>query len=246
MKIPLLLNTFSHRFIFLDLFFYYYKKNFTLGWPLYLTTNEETYISKETLQIELLYYENIKETSTKLHETHSRYFRHYYTLKYLKEIGHTYIFNYLDDAWMKEIDTVAFDNIHKYLEQFDADRIDITGPEPLYKLIPLNSDVSVIDKNQTITWYHTNQPAIWKIDSLLRIYEALGPCADTALERYGSDYCRENNYTFLCHNRILLKHKGVFQRNVGFTADGVEMLKEYCISKSLNYTNVINKFNVFL
>ena len=85
-NIPLLFNSFIKRKPFLDVCFYFYKQYFNND--IYLTIDDSKY---EYHGINILTYDNIPKTSDNLHECHSRYYRHYFTLNYFLNQGIDYV-----------------------------------------------------------------------------------------------------------------------------------------------------------
>ena len=245
-KIPALLNTFAKRELFLNKYFYFYNKHFgdKPEFPFYISIDDDSVIKQRNTNI--LTYENTPTSSDELHECVSRYYRHLYTMHYFKEQGFKYMMNLMDDGW---IESVNWEQLYKsvdYIEENNADRIDICGPQILYTCLPIDEHVSLIDPNNDITWYVTNQCSIWKIDSLLKIYEHLGPVTDWQVEMIGSDVARSLNCKFLTFNTPVIDNLGVNQRKVGLSDKGKKLLKEYCEGNNLDYNEEFNKFNKFI
>jgi hypothetical protein len=244
-KIPFLFNSFEKRKPFLDVCFFYYKKYFS-DIKIYLTTDQDI-DSTGWENIDILTYSTIEKTSNLFHECHSRFYRHYYTLNYFIDIGEKYVVNCMDDGWI--CGTIDYDLLNdsiNYLENNNANRIDICGPQPEYKCIPIDEHVSVVDADNNLQWYLTNQCSIWKTETLLEIYKELGPVSDWQVEKYGSDICRKNGYKFLTFNNPIIDNSGVFQRNVGLHDVGKKLLMEYCNNQNLNYNTELEKFNKFI
>lgn len=242
-NIPLLFNSFLKRKPFIDVCFFFYKKYFP-NIQIYLTL-DNSYDIKES-NINILTYENIPSTSDLMYECHSRYYRHYYTLHYLKSLNFKYVVNCMDDGWIQNINKSDLDLSINYIEQHSADRIDLCGPQPEYKCLGIDEKVSLINSNNSLPWYLTNQCSIWRVETLLNIYEELGPVADWQVEKIGSDISRNNNYKFLTFNNPVIDNIGCFQRTVGLSEDGKRLLKEYCSFNNLNYSEELNKFNQFI
>lgn len=245
-KIPALLNTFAKREVFLNTYFHFYNKHFgdKPEFPFYITIDNDEVIKQKNTNI--LLYENTPTSSHELHECVSRYYRHLYTMHYFKSQGFEYMMNLMDDGW---IEYVNWEQLYKsidYIKNNNADRIDICGPQLLYPLIKIDEHVSLINPNNTITWYVTNQCSIWKIDSLLKIYEELGPVTDWQVEMVGSDVARNLNCKFLTFNNPVIDNQGVNQRKVGLSNKGKKLLKEYCEGNNLDYNEEYNKFIKFI
>lgn len=241
--IPIFFNSFSKRKPFLDVCFYFHKKYFPSD-NIYLTLDQDDIEIKNKLN--LLIYDNIPKTSDLDHECHSRYYRHYYSLHYFKDKGHDYVMNCMDDGWINSINWDKLNKSIKYIEDNNADRIDLCGPQVLYPCIPIDEDVSLIDPNNDITWYLTNQCSIWKIDTLIKIYDLLGPVTDWEVEKIGSDVARNMNCKFLTFNTPVIDNLGVNQRSIGINEQGRKLLLEYCIDNNLEYNIELEKFNKFI
>lgn len=240
-NIPFFFNSFVKRKPFLDVCFYYYKKYFNN--EIILTLDTEDYDGKG---ITILTYDNIPKTSDLLHECHSRYYRHYYTLEYFLSSGHEYFINCMDDGWIKKVDYDRFNQSLDILKRTGADRIDLCGPQPDYGLIPVEEGVSLVDKNNYLPWYLTNQCSLWKTESLIKVYKTLGPATDWEVEKLGSDVARNLDCRFLTFNTPVIDNMGLNQRKVGLSIEGKQLLEEYCNINSLNYTEELNKFNAFI
>jgi hypothetical protein len=241
--IPIFFNSFSKRKPFLDVCFYFHKKYFPSN-NIYLTLDQDDIEIKNKLN--LLIYDNIPKTSELDHECHSRYHRHYYSLHYFKDKGHNYVMNCMDDGWINSINWDKLNKSINYIKDNNADRIDLCGPQVLYPCIPIDEDVSLIDPNNNITWYLTNQCSIWKIDTLIKIYDLLGPVTDWEVEKIGSDIARNINCKFLTFNTPVIDNLGVNQRTVGINDQGKKLLLEYCTDNNLNYNTELEKFNKFI
>jgi hypothetical protein len=244
-EIPIFFNSFVKRKPFLDVCFYFQKKYFSTN-NLYLTIEQNDIELKEKIDVNLLTYNDIEKTSDLDHECHSRYYRHYYSLNYFKSQGHKYFMNCMDDGWINSINWEQLNKSFKYLEDNNADRIDLCGPQILYSLIPIDEDVSLIDPNNTITWYLTNQCSIWKIDTLLKIYEILGPVTDWEVEYNGSNVARDIQCKFLTFNTPVIDNLGINQRKVGINEQGKKLLLEYCKNYQLDFNTELEKFNKFI
>ena len=223
--VPLLFNSYLRRKPFMDVCFFFYKK-YIPNAKIYLTLDNDDYNIKG-LDVNILTYDNISKTSDYLHECHSRYYRHYFTLKYFLNQGINYIINCMDDGWIQKINREKFNQLIIHLEKYNADRIDLCGPQPEYKLENIENDLYYINPKNTLPWYLTNQCSMWKVNSLLKIYEILGPSADTEVERVGSEISRNLNFKFLTFDSPVIETGG-FQRNVGLSPLGKKLLEQYC------------------
>jgi len=245
--VPAFLNTFAKRQPFIDVYFHFHNKHFfdRPEFPFYLAIdNKDYFLEQEGLNI--LTYEDTPTSSEELHECVSRYWRHLYTLNYFKEQGYKYIMNCMDDGWISSINWDKLYTGVDYIEANNADRIDICGPQILYPCIPIDDHVSLIDPNNDITWYVTNQCSIWKIDSLISIYENLGPVTDWEVEKIGSDVARRLGCKFLTFNYPVIDNLGINQRKVGFSKKGIKLLQEYCTDKNLDFNTELEKFKRFI
>lgn len=245
--IPAFLNTFAKRQPFIDVYFHFHNKHFfnRPEFPFYLAIdNKDYFLEQEGLNI--LTYEDTPTSSEELHECVSRYWRHVYTLNYFKSLGHKYVMNCMDDGWISLIDWDRLYMATQYIEDHNADRIDICGPQILYNCIPIDENVSLVDPNNDITWYVTNQCSIWKVDSLLSIYDTLGPVTDWEVEKIGSDVARQLKCKFLTFNSPVMDNIGINQRKVGFSEKGRNLLQEYCTDKNLDFNTELEKFKQFI
>jgi hypothetical protein len=213
-------------------------------YPLYLTIDEDYGI--QNTNVTTMLYNDIQTSSEYMHECVSRYHRHLHSLKYFKSKNYKYVINAMDDGWIENINWLDLNNSVNYLNEFNADRIDLCGPQPLYQLITLNEKISLIDSNNTLQWYLTNQCSLWKIDTLINIYEILGPKSDWEVEKIGSDIARQLQCKFLTFNVPAITNQGVFQRKVGMYERGKKLLIEYCNDKNLNFEKISNEFNKFI
>ena len=243
-NIPLLFNSYLRRKPFIDICFFFYKKYLPEA-KIYLTLDDSNYDTKES-NTNILTYDSISRTSHHLYECHSRYYRHYFTLNYLKTLGYKYVMNCMDDGWINKINYNTFNKSIQLLEKNNADRIDICGPQPNYDLIKINDDISLINKNNNLPWYLTNQCSIWKIEILFKIYEILGPSADTEVESRGSEIARNLNLKFLTFNVPVIDNAGCFRRTIGLSEEGKELLKQYCKENNFDYNRKLNEFNSFI
>lgn len=243
-EIPLLFNSYLRRKPFMDVCFFFYKKHLP-NVKIYLTLDNDNYDVKG-LNIDILTYDDIPTTSTVMHECHSWYYRHYFTLNYLKSLGHKYSINCMDDGWVGNVSWEEFNKMVDYIEEHNADRIDLCGPQPNYELKHINNNLYYVNPENSLPWYLTNQCSMWKIDSLLKIYETIGPVADPAIELYGSEVARRLNYKFLTFPFSLFNNSGVFTRTVGIDNRGLELLKQYCEENNFNYNEKLNEFNQFI
>lgn len=243
-NIPILFNSFIKRKHFLDICLYFYGHYFPKN-EIYLTLDEENYTNKNT-SFTLLTYPKTEKTSEEMHLDLSRFYRHYYTLNYFKDKGYKYIMNCMDDGWIGMLVENDLNKSIEYLEEYKADRIDLCGPQPEYQLDYVKDNLYIVNSNNTLPWYLTNQCAIWNINSLIQIYEKLGPSSDCDVEKYGSELCRQLNYKFLTFKNSPLDNDGVFQRNVGLKEKGIILLKEYCKQNKINYDEELQKFNKFI
>lgn len=241
-KVPLLFNSFSKRKPFIDVCMHYYK-NYLPEANIYLTLDNEVDL---TYKINLLTYDNIPTTSEYTYKCHSRYYRHYYTLHYLKNEGYDYVMNCMDDGWIVNVDLEKLFTSIDYIQNNNADRIDLTGPQTQYECLYLDDYVSTINPNNDLQWYLTNQCSIWKIDSLLKIYDILGPVEDWEVEKIGSEVSRQIGCKFLTFNNPVIDNNGCFQRTVGLNDVGKNLLKMYCIENRIEYESKIKEFNLFL
>lgn len=241
-NIPILFNSFSKRKPFIDVCMHYYKRYLPEA-SIYLTIDNEIDLD---YKINLLTYDNIPTTSEYTYKCHSRYYRHYYTLHYLKSIGYTYVMNCMDDGWITSVDFEKLNRSIDYIINNKADRIDLTGPQIEYDCLYLDDYVSIVNPNNDLQWYLTNQCSIWKIDSLLKIYDILGPVADWEVEKIGSDVSRYIGCKFLTFNTPVIDNLGLFQRTVGLYDKGKFLLEKYCIENNMNYEIKLKQFNSFL
>jgi len=244
-NIPVFLNTFVKRKPFLDINFFYYEKYFPQS-TIFLALDKDEYYIESNLNINILTYDDIPTTSYLMHECHSRYYRHLFSLKYLESKGYEYVMNYMDDGWVNSVDWEKLNKSISYLNDNNADRIDLCGPQLHYPLIFINDDISFINPNNDITWYQSNQCAIWKIKSLIKIYEILGPDSDTEVERRGSEVARQLKCKFLTFNSPVIDNEGWFQRKVGFKGKGKELLKYYCEETNNNFKKKITELEKFI
>ena len=244
-NIPFLFNSFAKRKHFIDVCFHFYGKYFS-DRNFYLTIDDKNFHIDESLNINILHYDTIQSTSEHHFQCLSRYYRQLNSLNYLKSIGYVYVTSCMDDGWI-DGDKINWDSYGKcltYLQEYNVDRIDLCGPQPRYNLIKIKNDLNMVDSNNDLPWYLTNQCSIWKIDSLLTIYKILGPVSDCDVERQGSEISRRLQYKFLTFDNQILGNDGVFQRTVGFNHTGIKLLKEYCYTKNLDYNEEIKKFGI--
>ena len=163
-------------------------------------------------------------------------------MHHFKDLGFEYMMNLTDDGWITDVNWEQLYKSVDYIEEQNADRIDICGPQISYTCLPIDEHISLIDPNNDVKWYLTNQCSIWKIDSLLKIYEQLGPVTDWQVEVVGSDIARDLNCKFLTFNTPVIDNFGVNQRNVGLNDNGKKLLGEYCKQNNLDYAEEFNKF----
>jgi hypothetical protein len=241
---PILINSYKTRKPFIDVCLFYLNKFFADN-EIYLVLDEEISDFKDVKNLNILTYDTIERTSADLRECHSRYYRHYYTLKYFESLNVKYVVNYMDDGWIGYISYNLINKAIDYLNQSNFDRIDLCGPLRDYKLQYINEDISYIVPTDCV-WYFHNQCAIWKVDTLIKIYEALGPVSDPNLERYGSSLCKNMDFKFLTFNYNAINNEGCFQRTVGFNERGVELLNLYCKNTDKNFGEEFLKFNQFI
>ena len=239
-NIPILFNSFVKRKHFLDVCLYFYGHYFPKN-EIYLALDNEDYTNNNT-SLTILTYPEVKKTSEQTHNDLSWFYRHYFSLEYLKSLGYKYSLNSLDDNWIGTVVKEDLDKCIEYLEEHNADRIDLCGPQPEYQLDYVKDNLYIVNSNNTLPWYLTNQCAIWKIDSLLNIYKTLGPVSDCDIEKYGSELSRQLKYKFLTFNYSLLDNDGVFQRNVGLKEKGINLLKTYCEQNKIDYNGELQKF----
>lgn len=238
-NIPILFNSFIKRKHFLDVCLYFYNHYFPKN-EIYLTLDDENYESQIPLNI--LTYPETEKTSEEMHLDLSRFYRHYYTLDYFKNKGYKYVMNCLDDGWIGTLIENDLNKGIKHLEEHNADRIDLCGPQPEYQLDYISDNLYVVNPNNILPWYLTNQCAIWKTDSLLNIYKILGPSSDCDIEKYGSELSRQLKYKFLTFKNSPLDNEGVFQRDIGLKEKGITLLKTYCEQNKIDYNKELQKF----
>lgn len=242
---PILINSYSDRMPFINICLYFLHK-WLPQLDIYLTIDSDENFNYELHKnSNVLIYDNIIRTSTNLAECHSRYYRHYYTLKYFKSIGFEYVINYMDDGWIEGLNFDMFNQSVNYLEKYKADRIDLCGPLLQYELEKINDDISLVIPTDC-TWYFHNQCATWRIDTLIDVYEKLGPVSDPNLERYGSEISRINNHRFITFNKYAINNEGCFQRTVGFNERGVRLLTKYCNETAAAFEDKRTEFNKFI
>jgi len=241
---PILINSYSARKPFIDICLFYINKFFPDN-EIYLTVDDNNLNFENYKNLNILTYDTIERTSELLHECHSRYYRHYYTLKYFESLNFKYVINYTDDGW---IETVNYNLINKainYLDESNFDRLDLCGPLLDYKLQYINEDISIVIPTDC-TWYFHNQCAVWRIDTLIKIYETIGSVSDPHLERFGSELSKNIGCKFMTFNYHAINNEGCFQRTVGFNKRGVSLLNLYCSETNKDFNEELIKFNKFI
>jgi hypothetical protein len=237
--IPFLLNTFKEREQFVKVFEHYFYKHINkLEYKLYIVIDGEINTDSN-----LVVYNDLLRTSNDNHLCHSRYERHVKTLNSFKSDGYDYVINCLDDSWIQNIVWEKFEKSIDFLILNNADRIDLCGPQYQYEVEIIDSDVSLIKPTNEISWYFSNQCALWKIDSLLKIYNQMGVVSDIDVEKIGSNIAFQYNYKFITFNNPAIYSWNVFNRYTGLNDDGKKLLKEYSENNDLIYLNELNNIN---
>jgi hypothetical protein len=236
--VPFLLNTFAERSHFINVFEYYYNKNINKEICFLTIAIDKQIDTTSSISI----YPDIQRSSDKLHECTSRYERHVQTLQYLRKLGYEFVVNCLDDGWITKVDWMRFDDAFSYLNNNDADRIDLCGVQSGYEIEPIDSVVSLIKPSSNVMWYVSNQCAIWKIDSLLNLYEAIGKVFDVDVEKKGSEVARQLKFKFLTFNEVVIDCPNVFNRIIGLNDYGEKLLMSYCENNNLDYKSELKKY----